>query len=122
MSKSRDPQLDLLGGGGDGAHKARRTPSASRQAVRKSPPRFGEQEELFPRALHVDELDPRQRLGTHTGVQRLFRVRWDDERRGHLVFVDRHGTYCEEHGATCPAVRAVSGRASEPPARQPGER
>ena len=110
MSNPRDPQLDLLGTLAGGAANARRTPPGSRKAVRKAPPRFGEQEELFPRALHVDELDPRQRLGTHTGVQRLFRVRWDDERRGHLVFVDRHGTYCEEHGAACPAVRAVAGR------------
>ena len=111
MSKSpRDPQLDLLGTLGDAAARARPTPSSSRKAVRKPAPRFGEQEELFPRALHVDELDPRQRLGTHTGVQRLYRVRWDDERRGHLVFVDRHGTYCEEHGASCPAVRAVANR------------
>lgn len=120
MSNSRDPQLELLGALGDVTARARRTPSASRQAVRKPALRFGEQAELFPRALHVDELDPRQRLGTHTGVQRLFRVRWDDERRGHLVFVDRHGTYCEEHGAACPAVRAVTERTPTPPGRRPG--
>lgn len=110
MSKPHDPQLELLGGLAGGNANARRTPASARKAVRKPPLRFGEQEELFPRTLHVDELDPHQRLGAHTGVQRLFRVRWDDERRGHLVFVDRHGTYCEEHGATCPAVRAVAGR------------
>ena len=115
MPKSDQPQLDLLGSLAGGAPNARRTPSASRKAIRKAPPRFGEQEELFPRTLHVDELDPRQRLGTHTGVQRLFRVRWDDERRGHLVFVDRHGIYCEEHGTSCPAVRAITDRLPAPP-------
>lgn len=119
-----EPQLELLpGGGGEqggrderGATRRHVTPSSSRRAVpRASPPRFGAQEELFPRRLSVAELDPYQRVGTRTGVQRLFRVQWDDERRPHLVFVDRHGTYCEEHGTDCPAVRAV---ADAPPHRE----
>jgi hypothetical protein len=116
-STEGDPQLELLDGGAgrsDGTRQGgnrRQTPSAARAAVRRrSPPRFGPQEELFPRALSVAELDPRERLGARTAVRRLFRVQWDDERRPHLVFVDRHGTYCEEHGPDCPAVRAVAER------------
>lgn len=111
----REPQLELLPGGQGnderGGMRRRPTPPSPRRAApRGSPPQFAPQEELFPRRLSVAELDPHQRVGARTGVQRLFRVQWDDERRPHLVFVDRHGTYCEEHGTDCPAVRAVAGR------------
>ena len=53
----------------------------------------------------VRELDPVAKCGPATSVERLYRI---DERtpgtvRTHLVFLDRHGWYCE-HGADCPAV------------------
>lgn len=63
--------------------------------------------ELFPVPVHVDALDPKQQLGTGTRVQALWRVRIGDGGGTHLVFHDRHGTYCEEHGATCVAIRHV---------------
>lgn len=56
----------------------------------------------------VRELDPAAKCGPATSVERLYRI---DERtsgtvRTHLVFLDRHGWYCE-HGADCPAVAQV---------------
>jgi hypothetical protein len=39
----------------------------------------------------------------------VFRVRWGTEPRPHLVFHDRHGWYCEEHGRGCDAVEAARG-------------
>lgn len=55
--------------------------------------------------FHVRELDPLQKCGAGTSVQRLFRI--DETNAGavrpHLVFFDRHGLYCE-HGRDCPAV------------------
>lgn len=63
--------------------------------------------ELFPVPVHVDVLDPKQQLGTGTRVEALWRVRIGDGGGTHLVFRDRHGTYCEEHGATCVAIRHV---------------
>ena len=58
--------------------------------------------------FHVRELDPIQKCGPGTSVKRLYRV--DEvcpERPGstrpHLVFLDRHGWYCED-GRDCPAV------------------
>jgi hypothetical protein len=55
--------------------------------------------------IRVVDLDPFEKCGRGTSVQRLIRVdeRIDDEREAHLVFFDRHGWYCE-HGRTCPAV------------------
>jgi hypothetical protein len=59
--------------------------------------------------MRVRELDPRVKIGPGTGVQRLFRV--DAVSSGasetHLVFLDRHGLYCE-HGRGCPAVTEVT--------------
>lgn len=56
----------------------------------------------------VRELDPVAKCGAGTSVQRLFRIdeHADDGVRAHLVFLDRHGWYCE-HGRDCPAVKAV---------------
>lgn len=55
--------------------------------------------------LRIRELDPLQKCGAATSVERLIRV---DEIVGkaltaHLVFLDHHGWYCE-HGQGCPAV------------------
>lgn len=80
------------------AHKVART-AKSKQAQRP---------ELPLSSFRVRELDPTQKCGAGTSVQRLFRI---DESIGgtvkpHLVFLDRHGWYCGycEHGPTCPAV------------------
>ena len=56
----------------------------------------------------VRELDPVAKCGTGTSVRRLFRIDEcvDGVMRPHLVFLDRHGWYCE-HGRDCPAVSQV---------------
>ena len=56
----------------------------------------------------VRELDPVAKCGAGTSVQRLFRIdeHSDGLVRPHLVFLDRHGWYCE-HGRDCPAVSKV---------------
>lgn len=55
--------------------------------------------------FRVRELDPLQKCGAGTSVQRLFRIdeSIDGVVKPHLVFLDRHGWYCE-HGPDCPAV------------------
>ena len=55
--------------------------------------------------VRVVDLDPFEKCGRGTSVQRLIRVdeMIDRAREAHLVFFDRHGWYCE-HGRTCPAV------------------
>ena len=74
--------------------------------------RSGEaQTELFATPSQVERLDPRAMLGSATRVERLWRVRIGDGGGTHLVFLDRHGIYCEEHGRTCRAVRLVEGAA-----------
>lgn len=55
----------------------------------------------------VTALDPRTAVGPRTAVRALFRVQYGVDGPVHLVFVDRHGTYCEEHGRACPAVADV---------------
>lgn len=54
----------------------------------------------------VRELDPIRKCGPGTSVEQLYRV--DESNQGntrvHLVFLDRHGWYCE-HGRECPAVK-----------------
>ena len=55
--------------------------------------------------VSVRELDPVRKCGAGTSVQLLFRVdeTVDGRSTAHLVFLDRHGWYCE-HGRNCPAV------------------
>ena len=55
--------------------------------------------------FRVQPLDPLARCGPRTSVQALYRVdeMVDGKPRPHLVFLDRHGWYCE-HGRNCPAV------------------
>jgi hypothetical protein len=57
------------------------------------------------KVVRVLDLDPFEKCGRGTSVQRLIRVdeMIDQAREAHLVFFDRHGWYCE-HGPTCPAV------------------
>ena len=59
--------------------------------------------------MRVRELDPRAKCGAGTSVQRLFRVDAVSSSASvtHLVFLDRHGLYCE-HGRGCPAVTEVT--------------
>ena len=65
------------------------------------------QTELFATPVHVERLDPKKMLGASTRVEKLWRVRIGDGGGTHLVFLDRHGTYCEEHGPRCRAVLAT---------------
>jgi hypothetical protein len=69
--------------------------------------RSGEQLEFFPIAVTITPLDPRAVLGGATRVRSVWRVEYPGERRPHLVYHDRHGWYCEEHGKTCRAVARV---------------
>jgi hypothetical protein len=57
------------------------------------------------KVIRIMDLDPVDKCGRGTTVQRLIRVdeMIDQAREAHLVFLDRHGWYCE-HGRTCPAV------------------
>lgn len=69
--------------------------------------------DLFPTRPQVESLDPRSIVGARTGVQAVVRVRFAPSAPVHLVFHDRHGWYCEEHGAECAAVgvaRAETGQ------------
>ena len=64
--------------------------------------------DVIPRVVRIRPLDPQEKCGAGTSVERLYRV---DETVGsariaHLVFFDRHGLYCE-HGRSCPAVDDV---------------
>lgn len=72
---------------------------AVQQAARKSPP---------PPRFEAHALDPLRKCGAATSVQLLYRVDELSESRSlrahHLVFFDRHGWYCDEHGRTCPAL------------------
>lgn len=68
--------------------------------------------DLFPERPSVERLDPRANVGPRTGVEELVRVRLRAAEAPHLVFHDRHGWYCEAHGATCPAVAIA--RTEEP--------
>lgn len=52
----------------------------------------------------ITKLDPRAIVGARTTVRALYRVQYGIDGPVHLVFVDRHGIYCEEHGRTCAAV------------------
>jgi hypothetical protein len=67
------------------------------------------QVELFATPVHVERLDPRAMLGASTRVEALWRVRIGDGGGTHLVFLDRHGRYCEEHGRACRALRYIEG-------------
>lgn len=55
--------------------------------------------------IKVRELNPQEKCGAGTSVERLIRVDeiMNKALQAHLVFFDRHGWYCE-HGRTCPAV------------------
>jgi len=84
------------------AKSARASASASAEAKAAiAPPQL----DLFPVRPVVDVLDPRTVVGAQTGVEHLVRVRLRPNDAPHLIFHDRHGWYCESHGATCHTVQ-----------------
>ena len=85
---------------------------------RPVPPRPPEapQLELFPEPVLVEALEPRRVGGARTRVLGVWRVRYGSEPRAHRVFHDRHGWYCEEHGAVCRAIGAAQGEGAAPAA------
>lgn len=84
--------------GGKAATTARSKSARSKPAVVTAAPRRT--------ILRIKELDPYRKCGPGTSVERLIRV--DEEvagrKQAHLVYLDRHGWYCE-HGRTCHAVK-----------------
>ena len=74
----------------------------------KPPPRpRAVQTELFPEPLVIDALDPRAVAGARTRVAAVYLVRERPAAAPHRVFHDRHGWYCEEHGARCAVLGGV---------------
>lgn len=74
--------------------------------------------DFFPSRPIVDRLDPRTVAGPGTAVQAIVRVRLSPGAPPHLVFHDRHGWYCEAHGADCAAVALAQSapvRDADPP-------
>jgi len=69
--------------------------------------RVAPQFDLFPEPLQIERLDPQRVGGAKTRVQGVYLVRRSAAAPVHRVFHDRHGWYCEEHGATCPLVGEV---------------
>ena len=74
-------------------------------------------------SFRVQSLDPLEKCGPGTSVQRLHRV--DEHSSGrreavrrHLVFFDRHGWYCE-HGPNCPAVKRARAFGDDPASVRP---
>jgi hypothetical protein len=63
--------------------------------------------DMFPRPLVVEPLDARVVGGPRTRVRSVHLVREHAGAPAHRVFADRHGWYCEEHGARCPLVGAL---------------
>lgn len=55
--------------------------------------------------LRIRDLDPLRKCGPGTSVERLIRVdtAGRDGPEAHLIYLDRHGWYCE-HGRACHAV------------------
>ncbi|MDB4881050.1 MAG: hypothetical protein JWL60_2496 [Gemmatimonadetes bacterium] len=66
------------------------------------------QTELFATPVQVERLDPGKVLGASTRVDALWRVRIGDGGGTHLLFLDRHGRYCQEHGRSCRALRFIA--------------
>jgi hypothetical protein len=83
--------------------KGRRNGTGRNRRVRGRP--FAVKAPPVRKVVRVVDLDPIEKCGRGTTVQRLIRVdeTIDQAREAHLVFLDRHGWYCE-HGRTCPAI------------------
>jgi hypothetical protein len=69
-----------------------------------------DQIDLFPTPVSIERLDPQKFVGARTQTDALYRVRIGDPAPAHLVFVDRHGVYCQDHGPDCRAAREVRSR------------
>lgn len=67
--------------------------------------------DLFPVIPVVEKLDPKRVVGARTAVVDVVRVRIRPTEPAHLIFHDRHGWYCETHGAHCAAVGIARGTA-----------
>jgi hypothetical protein len=81
---------------------------------------FDDQMEIFPTKIEIERLDPRKVVGDRTIADALYRVRIGEAGPPHLVFIDRHGIYCQDHGPECRAAREVSVRRGEGGPAQPG--
>ena len=66
--------------------------------------------DIFPDPVEIHDLTPRLPDAARARVRGVYAVRLSRASPTHRVFHDRHGWYCEEHGAECPAVRAAKGR------------
>lgn len=77
-----------------------------RSAIKQAPPVAVEspQFDMFPEKPEIMRLNPRAVAGEKTSVLDIVRVRMRSTEAPHLVFHDRHGWYCEAHGASCAAV------------------
>ena len=89
------------------------TPITPAKGTRKAPGKRGKPSPLPPTVVRIRELDPREKCGPNTRVQRLYRVDAlsDGLQKVHLVFLDHHGLYCE-HGPACFVVNEVRKRQS----------
>lgn len=76
--------------------------------LRRNLKRKGQRKREVTRTVRVRQLDPVEMCGQGTSVRAIYRVeeRLDDARLHHLVFLDRHGWYCE-HGKQCSVVKDV---------------
>lgn len=89
-------------------HSAPARPSLSMATKKKKPPATKARKRSAPIATFtVKALDPLAKCGPGTTVQALYRLDEtfeDGKSVSHLVFYDRHGWYCQQHGVDCPAV------------------
>jgi hypothetical protein len=85
----RKGRLSLVRGATGKSAKGRRSPPTREPVVQ----------------VRIRELDPIEKCGPGTSVERLIRVDEIIDRvlHAHLVFLDHHGWYCE-HGQSCKAV------------------
>lgn len=69
-----------------------------------------DQFDLFPARPEIEPLDPAVVASSGPNVKGIWRVRLGHARELHMVYHDRHGWYCAEHGRDCVAVRTVRDR------------
>ncbi len=85
--------------------RASRPAKLSSKSSSAAPPALAaKQMDMFPEQPVVERLDPIAVVGPRTGATAVIRVRMRGVESTHLVFHDRHGWYCETHGAACEAV------------------
>ena len=69
--------------------------------------------DLFPFKPVIERLEPRRVVGPRTAVQDVVRVKMGATEAPHIIFHDRHGWYCEAHGAQCGAVQLAKSASRE---------